>query len=71
MEKGTLIKVHNRLATTVSENYTRMVYDADDYDLASAGYNGGTACSFVDVVFTDTTVQAAINLSRTPWIVVK
>lgn len=71
MQKGTLIKVHNRLATTVSENYTRMVYDADDVDLSSAGFNGGSACSFVDVVFTDTTVQCAVNLSRTPWSVVQ
>lgn len=70
MEKGTLIKVNNRLATTVSENYTRMVYDVQDYDLAAAGYEGGSACSFVDVVFNESGVRCPVNLSRTAYSIV-
>lgn len=67
MKKGTLIKVYGRLATTVSDSYTRMVYDAQDFDLASAGFNGGTACSYVDIAFNDDGQQTAVNLSRAPW----
>jgi hypothetical protein len=70
MNKGTLLKVNGRLATTTSDCYTRMVYDLQDYDLAAAGYEGGSACSFVDVVFNESGVRCSMNLSRPAYSIV-
>lgn len=71
MNVGDLIKVNGRLATVARESYTRMVYDSYDHDLSSAGYEGGTACGFVDVVFSDTGKFSPVNLSRSNWSFVK
>ena len=67
MDTGTLLKVNGRLATTVGPTYTRMVYDAQDYTLSAHGYEGGSACSYVDVVFADNSKTVAVNLSRSSW----
>lgn len=70
MKVGTLIKVNGRAATTVSETFTRMVYDADDHDLARSGYEGGTAVTMVAAMDNETGRQFSFILSRTQWEVV-
>lgn len=67
MKIGDLIKVNGRLATTISENYTRMVYDNHDPDSGYTNYEDGSACSFVDVIFLESGLKMPLNLSRTNW----
>lgn len=66
MNIGDLISVNGQIATVASTGYTRVVYTPEDYDLQAAGYEGGTACSFVDVVYANGR-QGTVNLSRTNW----
>jgi hypothetical protein len=63
---GDLISVNGQIATITSPCYTRVVYTPEDYDLQAAGYEGGTACSFVDVTYANGR-QGVVNLSRTNW----
>lgn len=67
MKIGDMIEVGGHIATVASENYTRMVYDDNDLDLQSAGYEGGSSCSFVDVIYNGSAKKSSVNLSRTTW----
>lgn len=70
MNVGDLISLNGKIVTVLSECYTRMVYTPEDYDLQAAGYEGGTACSFVTVMHANGQ-QGAVNLSRSNWSLVK
>jgi len=70
MNIGDLIIVNGRLATTTSESYTRMVYDDYDMELGRSGYEGGSACSFVNVVYNDSGARGSINISRSNYEVI-
>lgn len=54
-EKGDAIKVRGKKATAMSSVYTKMVYDLYDLDMSSrySGYEGGTARSYLDVMYED------------------
>lgn len=54
INKGDLLEVNGRRAVATSEDYTRMSYSAEDYELMRAGYEGGTAGIYVDVLFPET-----------------
>jgi len=56
INKGDMLLVNGRHAVAASDDYTRLVYDAYDYDMGSRWkeYEGGTAKGYVDVVFPDT-----------------
>lgn len=64
INKGSLVKVNGRLAVAVSNDYTKMVYDAYDAELFRAGYEGGTAEGYVDVSFSDTLKRVSFPLSQ-------
>lgn len=65
MKIGDIIKVNGKLATIISENYTRMVYDDDDRMRGGSGYDSGSACSFFDVIYNGSAKKESVNMSRT------
>jgi len=64
IRKGDMLTAGDRPALATSEIYVKMYYDDYDFELAAAGYEGGTACGVVDVVFTDNGQKATMKLSR-------
>lgn len=67
MQIGTLIKVGDRLATTTSNVYVKLVRTQADLEMCAAGLDYGTARSFVDVVFADTKQASTLDLSKAKW----
>ena len=53
INKGDKLKVRGVDAIATSEDYTKMVYDDYDYQLAKWGYEGGSAMGYVNVVYTE------------------
>jgi len=66
INKDDMLMVDGRVAVATSSDYTRLVYDAQDWESmrSSRDYEGGTAVGYVDVLYTDTGERSSIPTTR-------
>jgi hypothetical protein len=64
IQTGDMLTVAGRPALATSKVYTKMHYDAYDYELMHSGFEGGTARGVVDVVYTETGHKTTVALSE-------
>lgn len=53
INKGDKLIAHGKNAIATSDDYTKMVYDDEDYFLGHRGYEAGTAMGYVNVRYED------------------
>lgn len=64
INEGDMLMVEGRTAIATKADYTKLVYDAHDWEMMGKWkeYEGGTATGYVDVLFTDTGTRGSYPL---------